>query len=109
MTREIGEWKPTVDQLKQLIANHRAMKRDPEAEDTLELAVFQWAIRAVELLRAIEAMRPFDVIQGDSIHRLNPGSQQVLNTNTSWAVSTDRKSTHAVKRCVDILNGGNSD
>jgi hypothetical protein len=54
MTMEAGEWKPTVDQLKQLIANHRAMKRDPEAEDTLELAVFQWAVKAIDLMRKNE-------------------------------------------------------
>lgn len=45
MTRESGEWKPTVAQLKQLIADHTAMKSHPDNEDFLETHVFRWALK----------------------------------------------------------------
>lgn len=55
----------------------------------------------------IERLRdlfPFEVAQGDAIHRLNPSSRQVLNTNTSWLVSQEGRAAHKLKSDAESLN-----
>jgi hypothetical protein len=58
----------------------------------------------VDLLEAIKALAPFEVVQGDAIHRTNPSSQQVVNSNAAWAVSNAERSAHKIRKHVDVLN-----
>jgi hypothetical protein len=47
-TSENSPWKPTVEQLQQLIYKHRSVKIHPDNEDSLELCVFIWALGQYE-------------------------------------------------------------
>lgn len=53
-----------------------------------------------DLEQRIDKLRelfPFKIVQSDSIHRLTPGSKQVLNSNEAWLVSQPCKSAHKLK------------
>ena len=45
---ENSPWKPTVEQLQQLIYKYRSVKIHPDNEDSLELCVFLWALGQYE-------------------------------------------------------------
>lgn len=60
--------------------------------------------QGVDLLEAIKALAPFEVVQGDVVHRTNPSSQQVVNSNAAWAVSNSERSAHKIRKHVDALN-----
>lgn len=52
----------------------------------------------------LKTLMPFVLVQGDAVHRVNPGSQQVVNANCAWAVSNGERSAHKVRALVDNLN-----
>lgn len=55
----------------------------------------------------IKTVGPFEIVEGDSIHRKTPSSRQVLNTNTNWLVSQDSRqfsrSTMALKKLLETI------
>lgn len=60
------------------------------------------------LLRDVEAalrvLLPFELVQGDTIHRTSPASQQVCNSNIAWAVSNGERSAHKIRTALLALN-----
>jgi hypothetical protein len=44
-----------------------------------------------------------EIVQGDCIHRKNPGSRQVLNTNKAWLVSHDHRAAHKLRADSDFI------
>lgn len=44
-----------------------------------------------------------DIVQGDCIHRLNPGSRQVLNMGSAWIVSHDGRSQHSLRNDKNFI------
>lgn len=53
---------------------------------------------------AVRALAPFELVQGDAIHRSNPGSQQVCNSNLAWVVSSGERSAHKLRKHLEALN-----
>ena len=55
------------------------------------------------LATALRTLAPFELVQGDTIKRLQPHSGQVLNTNTSWAVSREARSAREMRDAISAL------
>lgn len=59
---------------------------------------------ATELLADLMELAPFELVQGDAIHRLCPGSRQVVNSCAVWVVSRDGKSAHKMRTIMQRIN-----
>lgn len=60
--------------------------------------------RDTELLEALKVLGPFSVVQGDTITRLQPGSNVQLNMSATWAVSSEARSGHKIRTAVEKIN-----
>lgn len=62
------------------------------------------------LKAAVEALGPFDIVQGDSIRRTTPHSGQVLNSSAAWLASAGDKAAHKIAtryaELMEALAGG---
>lgn len=58
-----------------------------------------------DLETALSKLRPFSVVQGDAVNRLNPSSQLKVNSNDAWVVSEGNRSAHKLVPLAKILNG----
>lgn len=47
---------------------------------------------------------PLELAQGDAIHRTNPSSRQVVNTNQAWLASQPSRPCHALARNLESYN-----
>lgn len=81
--------------------------------DVLNLCdAYDEAQREIERLKVFEdfikTVGPFEIVEGDAIHRKTPSSRQVLNTNTNWLVSQDSRqfsrSTMALKKLLETID-----
>lgn len=59
---------------------------------------------AGKMVEALKVLGPFEVVQGDTIKRLQPHSQQLLNSSATWAVSSSDRSGHLIRKTVQELN-----
>jgi hypothetical protein len=57
-----------------------------------------------ELIAALQVIGPFEIVQGDTIHRTNPGSRQQLNTCKNWVVGSDDRSASRLLKAVETIN-----
>ena len=60
--------------------------------------------RQSRLRDALNAIGPFEIVQGDAINRTNPSSLQKVNASEAWIVSSGSKSAHKLRQYVEILN-----
>lgn len=62
------------------------------------------------LKAAVEALGPFEIVRGDTIHQVSPNAGQVLNSNTSWLVSAEDRLTSVTSikyaELMEALAGG---
>jgi len=57
---------------------------------------------ADELAGALIGLGEMTVVQGDAIHKYNPSSQQVVNTNAAWIVcGGNERSAHKLRQKIE--------
>lgn len=59
---------------------------------------------AKTLVDAINGLGHLEVVHGDSIHRLQPGSGMVVNSSLSWFVSEGERSSHKESKKLERIH-----
>lgn len=57
-----------------------------------------------EAQEAWKALGPFEIVQGDAVHRTSPTSRQVVNSNIAWLVSGGERSAHKLQKWLAALD-----
>lgn len=84
--------------------DHAAFPMTPESREPFSSFPSQgYAALIRELLEPIRKLMPFELVQGDSLHRVNPSSKQVVNTSSAWAASNGDRSAHKIRTYLEAL------